>query len=119
MPNLRKALEHLKAPSCLILLLEHFYTNAERIFCLQGAYSESWQQVSVGIAQGCLQSPILAGTFTYLWACYSFQQPLSKQVGGCGYVDDRTLWLEPEASIDSLRAALLRNLSASGLASNF
>ena len=98
-PHLRKALEHLRAPSCLVRSSsETFYRQSERIFCLQGAYSDAWQPARVGIAQGCPSSPLLAGTFAYLWACYAFQQTWSTQVGGCGYVDDRSLWLEPQAT---------------------
>ena len=88
-PNLRKALEHLRAPSCLVRLIDNFYDKAERVFCLQGAFSATWQQVFAGIAQGCPLSPLLAGTFTYLWAIPS------EMYGHMCFVNLRLLTLWP------------------------
>ena len=73
LPNLRRVLEHLRTPSA---------SSACR---------------GPTLTAGGEPRLALAGTFTFLWACYAFQRCLHQQVGGCGYVDDRTVWLEPGA----------------------
>ena len=72
-------LRHLRAPKPFVALFEHVCSSSTRIFCLQGAWSETWIHPRRGLPQGCPLSPLISAAMTHAWACWVFASSVSPQ----------------------------------------
>ena len=104
-------LRHLRAPEPFVALFEHVCSSSTRIFCLQGAWSETWIHPRRGLPQGCPLSPLVSAAMTHAWACWVFGSSVSPQspINGLGYIDDRLLLLRANHEIAALRSAVSRS----------
>ena len=102
-----KTLDHLGAPVRLAPLLTSFYQQALRVFSFDGMLSRKWSRTCLGIPQGCPLSPCVAAAVAHTWAAYIREGCPS--VGITAFMDDRTCWLEPNASLTELQTAIDRS----------
>ena len=102
-----KTLEHLGAPLGLAPLLCSCYQQALRIFSFDGMLANRWRKTCLGIPQGCPLSPCVAAAIAHIWAAYV--RAGCPSVGITAFMDDRTCWLEPNASIADLHTAVERS----------
>ena len=102
-----RTLEHLGAPVRLAPLLESFYRQAMRIFSFDGMITRKWCRPCLGIPQGCPLSPCVAAAIAHTWAAYI--RAGCPTVGIAAFMDDRTCWLEPDASMAELHKAVERS----------
>ena len=104
-------LRHLRAPEPFVALFEYVCSSSTRIFCLQGAWSETWIHPRRGLPQGCPLSPLVSAAMTHAWACWVFGSSVSPQspINGLGYIDDRLLLLRANHEITALRSAVSRS----------
>ena len=100
-PLLCQVLSHLRAPQALIDLITDFYHGACRVFCMSGVYSSHSCQIRVGIAQGCPLSPVLACALTHVWSQHVLGSSPEPSLGCLGYIDDRTLWVCDDSSLQN------------------
>ena len=106
---LRRCMEHLHLPLEISDLLGHFYQGAQRIFSMSQAISGRWREISMGIAQGCPLSPMLASAIGHIW-CSWIRSAGPRDGPRClSYVDDRTLWVPAGSPCSLLRQALHRS----------
>ena len=106
MDVLERAMAHLRFPAPILTLLKDFYQGARRIFSMQPAHGNEWHTISLGLAQGCPLSPILAAGLGHIWGSW-VSGPLPHKLVGCVcFVDDRTLWRPPEVPLQNLQKAV-------------
>ena len=97
---------HLHLPQEISDLLGHFYQGAQRIFCMSQALSGRWGEISMGIAQGCPLSPMLASAIGHIWCSWIRSSGPSDGPRCLSYVDDRTLWVPAGSPSTLLQPAL-------------
>ncbi|CAE7631163.1 LINE-1 retrotransposable element ORF2 protein [Symbiodinium microadriaticum] len=85
---LQDTLRWLRAPACVVRLVESFYAQGRCVLNFDGLLSPDFFTVQRGLLQGCPLSPLLAACFLKVWGTHVGKG----SVKTTSFVDDRTFW---------------------------
>ena len=102
-------LQHYKAPSALVRLVQAMYRSPQRLFKVGHFTSAGFASVNSGVVQGCPLSPLLSLLVGQAWASYAVMQ--TPEIRSLVYIDDRLLrpTSRTPAAGDAMRRALQRS----------